>query len=227
MRIASIAAACAALALSSLSTAQAATITWGPATAISADSDVATTGVLAYAYHWSPTAVDSTVNGVTFTGSTNLSGGTRISLSFANGGYNNAALPGGGLSAELNSVLSGTVYDYNPSGAGNMQVTLNNLARHAEYVVQVFVQVPGYGGPNWWYTILDGAVSLQLSSVNDWNGTGQYTIGTFTADALTQTINVTGWDGGGPPSGPLWYTPINALQLRWPHPPLGSMLIIR
>jgi hypothetical protein len=111
-----------------------------------------------------------------------------------------------------------------------MQVTLNKLIPGNEYAVQVFVQLPGYGYANWVYTFLDGAVALQWSSANkdDGSAVGKYSIGTFTADASTQTFSVEAWDGS--EGHYIGWAPINALQLRGetggevPEP--GTMLLL-
>ena len=174
----------------------AAAITWGKATTISNDTDVVTAGSLAYAYDEanSPTAV----NGVPFGGGNSLSAlGTNITLS-GNFSWSTSAFgtgtgsPWDGLSSFYQTLLRGGVYAANNSP---MSVTLSNLNVGHAYLVQVWVNDNRALAGTRTETINSSggnAVTLDYNSTGANGGVGQYIIGTFTADTVSQTLALTG-----------------------------------
>jgi len=165
------------------STAGAATIAWEPAATVSGDSDVATDGVLVAAEHWA--GVDASVNGVPFTAAQSMvvgSPGNSFETLTAANGY-----PQGNLTTSYWNILRGKWY--NAKGT----VTLNNLVAGTSYLVQIWSSDPRYALSQ--VETISGGPSLATK-------TGQFAIGTFTADAATQVLTVGG-------SGVL-----NAVQVR-------------
>jgi hypothetical protein len=145
-----------------------ATITWGLPAAVSADSDVATNGVLLYAEHWGGT--DAAVNGVSFTAAQNnavASPAPSINplLSWSQGS----------LSSAYYSIMRGNWY----SATSAATLTLKNLVSGAHYQVQLWSMDRRYLASQ--YQVVSGGPSLSI-------GTGQCALGTFTADASSQAI---------------------------------------
>ncbi len=148
---------------------QAATVTWGPATNVVNDSDISTKGVLRYAEHWAGTEV--TVNGVTF--KVMKGGGQTKTVSWEQGA----------LSPEYFDILRGVCFGAGPGTT----VSLNSLEPGHNYQVQIWAVDKRYATSQ--YQNISGGPSLSI-------GTGQYAIGTFTADAATQVITM-GADSAG------------------------------
>jgi hypothetical protein len=112
----------------------AAPIIWDPATTISTDTDIMTTGGLVYAFNASNTS--QTVNGVTFTGvSSQTAWGTGVSLNLAaSPGNNVSAFDDGGWGAfgggaSYKAMLAGA--SYNAGAAAT--ITLNTLTSGHRY----------------------------------------------------------------------------------------------
>ena len=183
--------------------AHAAAITWGAATNISADTDVISPGSLAYAYTLSNTT--TTINGVPFTGSNSTTAlGTNVSISGVTGANNPTAFGSGAagtsygnLSAAYQNLVKGGDYT---SAATAITVTLNNLTVGKTYAVQTWVNdsragatatrtanVTSAGGNTVSLAYYVGGTSSSVAG-----GTGQYAIGTFTANATTQAFTITG-----------------------------------
>ena len=202
--------------------APAATITWGSATTITADSDVSTSGVLKFAYCWGTAA---TVNGVAFTQTTSgTAAGTDVSLtSFGTrdaAAYGASGTPYNNLSANYQNIVKGGAYGANSGTGGTASgtITLNGLTVGRYYLVQIWVQdgragsagggtatrteTPS-GGSALSYYVGGSASSLA-------GGVGQYVTGTFTADATTQAISVSA-TGGATSTGSVQ---INAIEVR-------------
>ncbi len=196
--------------LTAAATLQGAAITWGPATGIASDTDVLNAGTPVYAYTWS--GIASTVNGVSFTGSPGINGGTNVlAPAFSKYGpayFTSKAAPFSALSTAYSNILIGADY---VSGLP-VPVTLKNLTIGRNYTVQVWVNDPR--GPenarSETITSAGGNTSTLRFSINSTNtnpgGSGQYTIGNFTADATNQTFTLNGGTNG--------VTQMNALQLR-------------
>jgi hypothetical protein len=170
-------------------TAHAAVINWGAATNVAAGTDVLNTGTSVYAYAFGTDVGPQSVNGVDFAVGDIAGGGTDVSIT---GGQ--AVGPYFPLSSPptYNGILKGAVFSNTGFG---LTVTLKNLVENQEYAVQVWSANVDYGGTD---TTYDGAVSLAMRP------TGQYAIGTFTANATgSQVMSLTGGN-----------YQINALQVR-------------
>jgi autotransporter-associated beta strand protein len=193
--------------------ATASSITWNTPLTIAGDSDVSSTGILAYAYCWS--GISTTVNGVNFTGTASTTGaGTDVTLSSGLGNSFTSFGSSPGSTAYQNMLVGG---DYNNGGADT--VTLNHLTIGDIYVAQFWVGD--------WRSInsvrsetIKGSVSDNITPMLSYqvgsSGSGTYVIGRFTASAATQTFTLT--PGGSQPSAQ-----INALQLRDLSPPVSSI----
>lgn len=133
----------------------------------------------------------SAVNGVTFTPAY---GGDALS---GQNGSNAAAgaLPvGGAISAGYAAILSAN--DYNTGTGSTPTLTLNGLIVGQHYEVQVWTndsdgtslgsQTVRSGGA------LDPWVVLNMNTTGVSGGRGQYALGTFTADATSQQVKITG-----------------------------------
>ncbi len=180
--------------------ARAAVITWGAATAISGDIDVATDGTNIFAYNWNSTT--QAVNGVIFTAPG--TGVTLPSVSVNTYTFGSSSAPFAGLSSSYQGILSGSAW----SGTTSAQtVTINNLTVGRKYEVQFWVDDSRGGFNSRTNTVTGGGgntVMLAFAANGNGGALGQYTIGTFTADGTTQTITVTANNT----------FQINALQLR-------------
>ncbi|MEI6891836.1 MAG: PEP-CTERM sorting domain-containing protein [Pontiella sp.] len=171
--------------------AQAAPITWGSATTVAGDADVSTVGELLYAESWGLAAAG--INGVDFTlantGNISYVGGAQPRSDNVPSGITQS----GGYYDLLRSI--------GYSADAGTSITLNNLIAGHTYDVQLWSSDTRYGATqNLW---LDGSSSVSLSTRD-----GQYTLGSFTADATTQSITFLTAESGSA-SGI-----INAVQLR-------------
>ena len=204
--------------LTAAATLQGAAITWGPATDIAGDSDVLNAGTLVYAYAWS--GIASTVNGVSFTGSEGINGGNNVLapafFDYGPGYFTSSATPFSALSTAYSNILIGADY----VSLEPVPVTLENLTIGRRYAVQVWVNDPR--GPenarSETITSAGGNTNTLGFSSNATNthpgGSGQYTVGTFTADATNQIFTLNGGASG--------VTQMNALQLRDVGTPVWS-----
>lgn len=187
-------------------TLQAGPITWGPATTVSGNADVSTTGTPLYAYFRG--GANQTVNGVTFTAEPG--GQTWGNVSFSGFGndytaFVSATAPFGSLSSAYSNVLSGGVY----GGTGSGTVTLNGLTFGHAYSVQIWINdARSYGaGRNGTATSSGGnSVTLNYNSTGAAGGVGQTAVGTFVAGATSQTFTLTPNSTGS--------VQLNALQVR-------------
>ena len=171
--------------------AAAATISWGPATLISGDTDVAINGTSIYAY--SGGNAGATVNGVNFlAGNSGTAWGANVTLTTFGSTYSafggGAVAPWSGLSAGYQTVLQGGAY----GGASAGTVQLNNLIVGHSYAVQIWVNDSrsGITGRSETTGGTGNAVTLTYNS-NTQGSLGQYSIGNFVADATTQTFTLT------------------------------------
>ena len=186
----------------------AAPITWGTATTISADANVSTTGTFKYAYHWNST--NQTVNGVTFVGTTSITtGGSDVGLAGFDShhpAFTSTSTPFNDLSTAYKATLAGSPYN---SGA-TATVTLKNLTIGKQYAVQVWIEDARAEPNNRSATLTSSggnSVALDFNLTNADGGVGQYSIGTFVADAVTQTFTIV-------PAGTSKSAQLNALQVR-------------
>jgi hypothetical protein len=187
-----------------------AAITWGPATDISGDGDVINTGTLAYAYDF---YAPSTVNGVGFTALGAVVGTNVFAPGFFDSGpyFTSSSNPFAALSTAYKNVLTGGVYIAGSSPVP-VPVTLSNLVIGRKYSVQVWVNDPRGPENNRTETITSAGgntntLKFSTNTLSNPGGPGQYTVGTFTADANSQTFSLTGNPGDN-------VTQMNALQVR-------------
>ena len=214
-------------------TATSAPIVWGSPQTVSGDSDVDTTGSLAYAFTFGGTSAppSTTVNGVTFSPFT-IPNGIVTSTTVGNvtltefpgnlfglNTFGSASLPFSGLSSNYQTLLGSGAYADVPN---TITVSLNGLTSGQDYLLQWWTNnssnaTPVFGGSftNTTATAVN-AVTLDANTTNLVGGLGQFAIGTFTASGTTQTFALT------EPSGlnPL----INALQVRAVPEPTSSAL---
>ena len=188
---------------------------WGPATLITADSDISTAGTLVYAYNWNGSNV--TVNGVTFTGTRSVSAvGSDLLLTKGPDPYflvcdlpPNWISQGIPISPQYQALVGSAAYsDY----AGDyFTVQLNRLVNGRVYQIQIWssdsysdqasTSVSGlYGSP----------LTLKKDSNNGLGGAGQFATGTFTASGTSLVLTLTGVGPFIPDKGAM----LSALQVR-------------
>ena len=178
----------------------AATITWGTPTTVSGDADVLVTGTNVYAYFEGGSAANQTINGVTFVnaGGTTTWGNVAFSgsgtFAYGTNAFGANVAPFAGLSSAYSNILSGGIWI---SGGAAVTVTLNNLIVGHQYNVQFWSNDSRFPGVQTnRYNSLSGnwGVGNQLlfNSTHVLGGVGQYVIGTFVADATSQSFVVTG-----------------------------------
>lgn len=196
--------------------AQAATITWNAAQGITGDSDVSTAGDFAYAFNLAGrtgtnpnyTWVDVTLNGVTFSGTTNTGVANKFSWAVTAGASSfnttaymptyNPAGPAGELSSDYRTLLTSAIRADNATGnvSGAATLTLLGLTVGHEYQVQVWSNDSRWSGDAYANSVslssLGGAsVTLDTNTATSGGGgLGQYVIGTFVADGASQTISL-------------------------------------
>ncbi|MBN2163163.1 MAG: hypothetical protein JXR25_09300 [Pontiellaceae bacterium] len=197
--------------------AHAASVTWDSGqTAISGASDVSTNGV--YFGSWAPYVENGgsplPVNGVTFANDlpdySRNSVFQNISSDFgdpASGNTNYNILLGTGIYSD-----SGTGAGYNGSGC---VFSWGGMTVGHTYEVQLWVEDLNNTGVRRWQNIFGdegphGSPALDFPA--DGTGAGHYIIGTFRADATTQTLSIEPWDNSG--SGGNQYGQVNLFQVR-------------
>lgn len=171
-------------------------ITWQTPVTTIANSDAQVSKT--YSYRWAYTGGSAaTVNTVAFSAGLNQSinnaniqvaGFTGASTTAFNGGTSGTWNT---LSTGYKAILTGAVYGQTPPAT----VTLKNLVVGGHYLVQIWVNdsrslaaartmdVTSSGG---------NSVTLDFNDSGALGGVGQFAIGTFTADAATQTFTITG-----------------------------------
>lgn len=179
--------------------APAAVITWGTPTEIFDDLDVSLNGTLVAAYNFNGSTPPPPVNGVLFQpfaaadpgNQTFTVGNYTLSGNFFTGAGNTGSglPPFIDLSEPYGALLSTSV-----SSIANMTLTLGGLTIGQTYEFQTWANnsdVPWHYG----VFVSDGVGDAVFLSAGEGEGTqldplvlGQYVIGTFTADATTQTI---------------------------------------
>ncbi|WPJ97891.1 PEP-CTERM sorting domain-containing protein [Coraliomargarita algicola] len=207
----------------------AAIITWLSPTNISGDSDVSTEGDFVFAASFYTLTTSTTVNGVTFSGGGNISDmadsspyGTDLTYNFYDANdtaFTSAVEPYSKLSADYQTLLQSAILGQNNGGA--LTLTLGDLTLSQEYQLQIWVNDPRGGGVASRYTTITDGPVLEYSVTDDSGSAGQYVIGTFTADATTQSITISGGTDSGSSSNQ-----INALQLRAVPEPSSTALLI-
>jgi hypothetical protein len=190
-----------------------ATITWGPATTISGDGDVINTGTLAYSYDFTSAW---TVNGVSFTALPLIDSGTNLyapAFSYTDSSaFTSGANPFAALSGAYKNILTGAAYALGGGSPPIVPVSLEHLSISHQYAVQVWVDDPR-GPYNTRYETITSAggntntLKFSTNTLTFAGGLGQFTVGTFTADATNQIFTLTG--------DPVnFVTELNALQVR-------------
>ncbi len=177
------------LTLLAATVAHAAPVTWGPVKDITADSDISTNGTLVKAV--CKAGGNPVVNGVTFTPAYS---GDSLSGQNASGATAGALPVGGGISAAYSQMLGGN--DYNTGSGTTLTLTLNGLTVGHHYELQIWAndsdasslgkQTVKSGGT------LDQWVVLNMNTTGADGGKGQFATGTFTADATSQQLKITG-----------------------------------
>jgi hypothetical protein len=192
----------------------AAPVNWGPAKTISGDTDVTTQGTLIQAVNLGDAGIgNTTVNGVLFQGmAAPFTQSTTVSLgnfsltpsglgflSLPNGSYGSGSAPYSTLSPSYQALLGSAAQ----TGAGdNMTLTISGLVVGHAYVFEWWSNFSAPGTQL--HTAAPGTVVLLDNTTNSEGGVGQFVVGTFFADATSETIT---FDG---PGGAL----VNGAQLR-------------
>jgi len=182
-------------------------ITWQTPVTTVANSDAQVTTT--YSFRWAYTGGSAaTVNTVAFAaGLNNTINNANIQVSGFSGA-DPATFNGGTsgtwntLSAGYKSILTGAAY----GGTGAATITLKNLAVGGNYLVQIWINDSRIDGGRTAVVTSSGgnSVTLDYNDTNIKGGVGQFAIGTFTADATTQTFTITGSAS----------SQLNAIQLR-------------
>jgi hypothetical protein len=187
------------------------TITWGPASNITGDSDVSTTGNLVGAFNLGDAGVSSTtVNGVTFQGLaapfTQSSTGAAIAggvtfkldasglgfLSLPNGSYGSGVAPFTGLGSGYQTLLGSAAQGLS---GDNMTLTITDLTAGQLYQFEWWssFSAPGTASHS---AIAGNTVLLSDNTTTAEGGLGQFAIGTFAAGSTSQVITFSGTGGG-------------------------------
>lgn len=230
-----------ALGASLSTTAHAATIVWGSAQLIAAETDVSTNGTLVYAINFggisSGAPVNTTVNGVTFNGASAASFGGGVftvsgsTTSYTNNEYTGSSNPFGSLSANYKSLINSNIRAANANGnAASFTLKLEQLSVGATYAIQIWVNdsrdvSAGGSAATGAFVSAGNAVELDFNSkTSGTGGVGQFVLGSFVADAITQDITITSNTTGA------GRALISALQLRQtatpvPEPSAAALLV--
>jgi hypothetical protein len=185
-----------ALLLGGTGRADAAPITWGPATTISGDTDVATTGTLVAAFNiGGPGVGATTVNGVPFapfalSTSPATSGNFTFTESTGSFGSNNGSGSSNPPFSSLNAPYQGLLFSIAGGFASSDTMTLTMAGLTVGHTYEF----------EWWTNFSPGSVfliqatagnSVTLSSNTSGGadgGVGQFATGTFTANAASEVI---------------------------------------
>lgn len=209
----------------SISNTGSSTIAWGPATGITGDANLLTSGTYFDAFLTNTTKTSSlTADGITFnfktsttgTSGSDVSAGKGISFSVTTGSnqsYVFATFPTAAPSSSAFAAImnSGGTYETGGNGAGT--VTISGLTSGHTYSIQVF-NYANDGDPG--LTQLSGSPSVTL---NNSPGNGTYTTGTFTASGTTESFN---WTGEG--SSYTVLGPISVRDLGTNYPILTNLI---
>lgn len=167
--------------------ASAAVITWSTPQNISGASDVSTTG--SYFGSWAPYNGGANllpVNGVTFQGNDDLGGITTTGFSEGGNYWGGHSTADGNYNTLLSygTYANGANASFNLNGGGSKPLAIGSV-----YQIQIWVSDPRIPGPGARSEIIEG--SAPLSFPGDGSGMGQYVLGTFTADSVSQSFAIT------------------------------------
>jgi hypothetical protein len=205
----------------------AATILWGLPTAISADTDVSTTGTLLSAHNIGGPTV--TINGVTFpaTAFGLISPFFELPTSGELAGFDNAVgstqPPFSLLSTSYQDLLDSGGATFDPNGApAPINLLIKNLTVGQVYEFQWWVNDSRSAGAGRTTTATSGSsVTLNHNLLGIDGGVGQFAVGSFLADATTQAVVFqgagTGMDNGA--------SQISGFQLRLVPEPAALALL--
>ena len=180
------------ISLACLASSHAAVVIWDTPQNITSASDVLTTGTFNRAYSFQGMGFgDLSINGVTFT-----SVSTPASPGVASITVGNTTIASTSTFASLSDSSNSMTGDYNTlnlnaiyAQAGQLNLTLGGLTNGQEYRVKLWVSYTQGGGKT--QTISSGN-SASISSLG--GGSGQFVVGTFTADANPQVFNISTGD---------------------------------
>lgn len=208
-RFAVLSAAAAAIALCECST-NAAVISW-TANAVSGDSNVLNDGTVLAAYAYNYTYGTSvTVNGITFTSATGTSNpdvAQNFDSTYGARDFNTAQNTSATYSTAYKNLLQQCIY-----GSTSGTITLSNLTVGNNYQVELWVVDSGNPARN---ETLTGSPNVTLT----YGSPGEYAVGTFTADGVTQTISL-----NSPTSIPVQVNAIDLIQV--PEPATLSLSVV-
>jgi PEP-CTERM motif len=183
---------------------RAATVIWDSVGSITDVSDVSTQGIGLQAYNLGNSGFSSTINGVTFTSTAVIGSGpysvgsgagslTFIDSVVEQGGFGflgSGGGPQGALDNGYQTMLGSGIYN----GINPMTLTISGLTASRDYLVQFWVSDSRNIGVVWsrseTFTAGNTSDSLDYNVQNSDGGLGQYVIGRFTADAVSQNILV-------------------------------------
>jgi hypothetical protein len=208
---------------------QAVIITWETPTNIAGDSDVSTEGDLVFAASFYTSAATTIVNGVTFSGGgsdgdmeDSTTYGAYLDYDFYdvnNTAFDSSEEPYNSLSESYKTLLNSAIFGVNNGSA--LTLTLGNLTPTQEYQIQIWVNDPRGGAVSSRFTTITDGPTLEYSATEDSGSAGQFVIGSFIADATTQTFTITAGIDSGTSSNQ-----INALQLRAIPEPSSTVLLV-
>jgi alpha-1,3-glucanase-like protein/carbohydrate binding protein with CBM6 domain len=195
------------------------TIVWGPATGITGDANLVTSGTYMDAFLTNTSQTTSlTADGVTFnpaTSSSSTSGSDGV-ISFnvtsgTNLPYSTNAFPTASPSSPAFAALMNSGGTYENGGSRSGTVIISGLISGHTYAVQVFNYInDGDAG----LTKLSGTTPVTLSNAPGAGGSGtngEFATGTFTASGPNEAFN---WNGQGSA-----YTILGAISVRDTTPP--------
>ncbi len=183
------------------------TMVWGASHNITGDTDVSTAGTLISAVSINGPGT-ATVNGVTFAGmgASGATGPFNLDASGVGGGYGGYGVPAAPfntLSANYQNLLTNGNFG---SGASLMTLTLNSLSVGTTYQFEVWINDSRAFSGTEAVNVASGSSTARMFGdvTATVGGTGQYLIGTFTADSSSKVITFQGDSA----------TLLNALMLR-------------
>lgn len=203
---------------------EAAVVTWQPAATITGNADISTTGTLDRAYNLTDPSYrsDVSVNGVVFqpfagTGTNSITvGNTTLASSsnmWADLGFGSVLAPFSNLDGSYQAIMGQEIL-----GTAQVALTLNALTVGATYEFQIWSNQSNTASSRSLLVTAGNSVTLDSNTTNAVGGVGQFAIGTFTADATSQSFALTGAGGDD-------FQPMNAFQLRViPEP--GSVALL-